>query len=76
MKLITFKHLGQTRIGAIVNENQGVDFSKLEEAVPPHDAGIDQESPTVFTKSQTSSFSPNDIKPFQPFRSGGPKPTS
>lgn len=35
MKLITFKHLGQTRIGAIVNENQGVDFSKLEEAVPP-----------------------------------------
>ncbi len=34
MKLITFKHLGQARIGAIVNENQGVDFSKLEEAVP------------------------------------------
>lgn len=33
MKLITFRHLGQSKIGAVVSDNQGIDFSKLDEPI-------------------------------------------
>ncbi|MFZ9835174.1 MAG: fumarylacetoacetate hydrolase family protein [Holophagaceae bacterium] len=34
MKLITFRHLGQSKIGAVISETQGIDFSQLDELIP------------------------------------------
>ncbi len=34
MKLISFRHKSETRIGALISSNQGVDFSKLPESIP------------------------------------------
>ena len=40
MKLITFKHMGQLKIGAVLNESHGVDFSMLNESIPPTMLGL------------------------------------
>lgn len=40
MKLITFKHMGQLKIGAVLNDSHGVDFSILDESIPPTMLGL------------------------------------